>query len=95
MLFERWTLPEALSRAVVLHDRPQEDPSGLAAVVAVAAAVAARAGFLGPSGQGPRREAQSDAQRALGLADSDLEKIEAEFAERRDAVELICGSGPS
>lgn len=95
VLFERWTLPEALSRAVVLHDRPEEDPSGLATIVAVAAAVAARAGFLGPSEQGPRKEAHGDAMRLLGLAESDLEKIEEEFAERRDAVELICGGGPA
>jgi len=95
ILFERWTLPAALTAAVVLHDRPGEDSSGLAAIVAVAARVATRAGYVGPSGGGSEPRVEADARAVLGMSPSLQEKIDAEFAARREAVDLIVGAGAS
>jgi len=95
ILFERWALPPSLTSAVVLHERPGEESSGLAAIVAVAARVAARAGYAEPSGGGPEPRVEADARAVLGISPSLQETIEAEFGARREAVDLILGAGTS
>jgi len=89
LLFERWRLPRRLIAASVCQEDPDRDPTGLARVAALAAGVAARAGFPGPLA-GDGADAQGAGARvALGLDEAALEKIAEEVEERREAIEQL------
>jgi len=95
VLFERWRLPARLVTGVVMARRPVEDATGTAAIVAIGAGLAARAGFAGPAECELDPTARVSAERALGLDEAALEKIAGELEARREAIELIAGGGPS
>jgi len=95
VLFERWELPPSLVTGVVLARRPDEDPTGIASIVTIAAGLASRAGLAGPSECELGPAMQSSAERVLGLDEAALEKLYRELEERREAIELIAGGGPS
>jgi HD-like signal output (HDOD) protein len=92
-LFERWKLPARLLAGVVNHHEPLADSSGLAAVVALGDELAARAGFTGVTGYQPEDDPRLELLTALELTQADSEKILAELAERRAAVETLAGVG--
>ena len=92
VLFERWTLPESLCRAVALHHDPLQDASGLAALIAIASHLASAAGFPGPEGRPPEEPLDPDWLGAAGLSRSELDAVAERFEERRAAVELGAGA---
>jgi HD-like signal output (HDOD) protein len=92
VLFERWTLPDELSRAVSLHHEPLRDASGFASLIAVASHLASASGLPGPEARPPATPPEPGWLAAAGLTEARLEAASDEFAERRDAIELGAGT---
>ncbi|MDJ0787320.1 MAG: HDOD domain-containing protein [Myxococcota bacterium] len=93
VLFESWSVPDRLLSAAGRHHAPENEPSGFAAIVAIADQLARDSGFEGPGECKPEDPIPTSWLHALGLEREQVATLEERLLARRGVIELGVGGG--